>query len=64
MPIALLNGDSEFLLALDFQLANLVLLVFRQIDKAFRLFQFPQCQTMIGLAAHLLLASVVRDHER
>ena len=63
VSVALLNGDREFLLGASFQFAHLGLLVLRQIDETFRLFQFPQRQTMIGLAAHFLLAGLVRDHE-
>ena len=42
VPVALLYGEGEFLLGSGFQLAHLVLLVLRQIDKPFRLLQFPQ----------------------
>ena len=63
VPVALLNGDREFLLGAGFHLAHLGLLMLRQIDEAFRLFQFPQRQPIISLTAHLLLAGVVRDHE-
>ena len=64
MPVALLNGDRELLIGPGLHLAHQVLLMLRQIDEAFRLFQFPQRQTIIGLSAHLLLAGVLRDHER
>ena len=63
MPVALLNGDREFMLGLGFHFAHLVLLMLRQIGEAFRLFQFLQGQAMIGFAVHLFLAGVVRDHE-
>ena len=64
MSVALLDGDRELLLRPRLQLAHLGLLVLRQIEQALRLLQFPQRQTVAGLAAHLLLAGVVRHHER
>ena len=63
VAVALLDGYRQLLLGAGFKLADLVLLVLREIHQSFGLLEILQRQPPLRFAPHFLLAGIVRGQE-